>query len=463
MNNGAALSGGELFWLGALIVIFVGDFFNFALKSDRLSVYQPPVFVMAFMSYYTLVGPIQRALENNWFHITIDFRYAAIFGWAGAVVFYLSLRLGYGLFRFWRPNRRFAPAFDHLLAARLGKRLCWIGLLLFILVSGLRVIAYLTPFDVTGSQFFAQKGLNLGPLTNYAKQAINLLIPGILLQFTSWVRSGKPLFSWILWSLATLSIFTSLGFRWRIVTLIVPMVLLWFLARGRRPSPVVLGFSTLGLLAMAGLIEQTRSYGAGLSVDEDTVLSLQGLLETGLNESTVFLTTGGIIANSPDGFPFVGFQPFISTILFPIPRTLWQGKDSFQYLLNATAALFQSETHGIGQASLNYAEYYLMFGWVSVVLMGLLSGWLLRCLWNWFSPRRSETLAQVAYLTTCGLIYMWVSRGYMPQVVTTFAFGSLPLFWLYYRSARPLAATSSVSFADTQASAAQKATSAPQG
>ena len=160
-------------------------------------------------------------------------------------------------------------------------------------------------------------------------------------------------------------------------------------------------------------------------------------MDTGLNESTVFLTTGGIIANSPDGFPFVGLQPFISTILFPIPRALWQGKDSFQYLVDAIAALYQSDTLGLGQASMNYAEYYLMAGWLSVVLMCLLSGWLLRCLWNWFSPRRNEILAQVAYFCTCSLLYVWVSRGYMPQVVTTFAFGSAPLFWLYYRSARP--------------------------
>lgn len=438
MNDGAALSGPELFWLGSLIVLFVGDFLNFAASRDRLAVYQPPVFVMTFMSYYTLVGPIQRALENNWTHITINFRYAAVFGWAGAVVFYLSLRLGYGLFRSWRPHRRFAPAFDYFLAARLGTRLCWVGILLFSLANGLRVIAYLNPFGVLQSQFFALGGLNLGPLTNYANQAINLLMPGILLQFTSWVRSGKPRFSWILWSLATLAIFTSLGFRWRIVTLIVPMVLLWFLARGRRPTTSALGASIFGLLVVAGLIEQTRSYGVGLSLDRAPVISLQGLLDTGLNESTVFLTTGGLIANSPIDFDFVGLQPFISTILFAIPRALWQGKDSFEYLLDATAALYQSDTLGIGQASLNYAEYYLMAGWISLVLMGLLSGWLLRCLWNWFSPRRNETLAQVAYLCTCGLLYVWVSRGYMPQMVTTFAFGALPLFWLYYRNACPL-------------------------
>jgi hypothetical protein len=436
MNQGAALSGTELFWLTSLIAIFIGDFINFASSRDRLAVYQPPVFVMVFMSYYTIVGPIQRALENNWTHITINFRYAAVYGWTGAVVFYLSLRLGYGVFRFWRPRRRFAPPFDHLLAARLGRRLCWLGIFLFSLANGPRVIAYLNPVNVTGSQFFIAGGLDLGPFTNYANQAINLLIPGILLQFTSWVRARKSALPWILWSWATLSIFTSLGFRWRIVTLIVPMVLLWFLARGRRPATTVLAFTTFGLLVIAGLIEQTRSYGAGLAIDQAPAISLQSLLDTGLNESSVFLTTGGIIANSPTGFSFVGLQPFISTIFFPIPRTLWQSKDSFQYLLDATAALYNSETLGLGQASLNYSEYYLMFGWVSVVLMGMLSGWLLRCLWNWFSPRRFETLAQVAYLCSCGLLYMWVSRGYMPQVVTTFAFGSAPLFWLYYRSAR---------------------------
>jgi hypothetical protein len=437
MNDGAALNTTELVLLGSLIAVFIADFIQFASSRDPLAVYQPPMFVMVFLSYYCIVGPIQRAFENDWFHVTLNFRDSIAYGWAGALVFYLSLRLGYGLFRSWHPLRRFAPPFDQVLAARLGSRLCWTGILLFSLVNGLRVIAYLNPLNVTGSSFFAVRGFDLGPFNNYGNLAINLLIPGILLQFTCWVRSRRNFLSWILWSLATLAIFTSLGFRWRIVTLIVPMVLLWFLARGRRPSPTVIGVGTLGLLLIAGLIEETRSYGVGLAIDASTTLSLQGLLDTGLNESTVFLNSSGLIANSPDRFPFVGLQPIISTILFPIPSDLWQGKNSFEYLLAATASLYQSDTLGTGQAALNYAEYYLMYGWISVVGMGLVSGWLLRCLWNWFSPRRSETLAQVAYLCTCGLLYVWVSRGYMPQAVTSLAFGALPLFWLYYRTARP--------------------------
>ena len=435
--TGDVLTASELFWLLALVLVFAVDFLQLLASRDRLAVYQPTVFVMLFMAYYCIVGPVQRALQNDWVHVLQDFRYSAVYGWAGALVFYLSLRLGYAAFRGWRPVQRFVPGYDDQIAFGYGMRLCWVGLFLFVVANGLRVLAYLNPFNVTGSIFFGASGLDLGPFKSYFNLGVNLLIPGILLQFAAWVRSRRHLMAWLLWSSATVAIFTSLGFRWRIVTLILPMLLLWFLARGRRPAPVPLVLSVVGLLGLAGLIEQTRSYGAGLTIADATDLSAGSLLQTGFNESSVFLVTGALIAEAPQNIPFVGLKPIVSTLLFPIPSALWQGKDSFEYLASSIAYLFRSYTLGIGQATLNYGEYYLMFGWLSVVGMGLLSGWLLRCLWNWFSLRRSETMAQVAYLCTCALLYVWVSRGYLPQVALTLAFGSFPLFWFYYRNARP--------------------------
>lgn len=437
MDPTAALNGTELLLLGSLIAVFAADLLAFAARRDPLAIYQPPVFVILFLSYYCVVGPLQRVASNDWFHVSMNFRFAAAYGWAGALVFYLSLRLGYGLFSSWRPARRFAPPFDNRLARALGMKLCWLGFISFSLVNGLRVIALLNPTDVLGSRFFQLTGFDLGPFTNYATTAFNLLIPGILLQFTAWVRSRQQALPWMLWTFVALSTFISLGFRWRIVTLLVPMVLLWYLARGKAPSIRVLAPTAALLLLLSGFIEQTRSYGAGLSLEQAADLGVGELFSIGFNESSVFLITGGLIANSPVGYPFVGFQPLISALLFPIPRAIWDQKNSFDYLSNALAALFNSDVFATGQAALNYAEYYLMFGWPSVVLMGLLCGWLLRCLWNWFTLRRHETLAQVAYVTTCGLLYMWISRGYLPQVLVTFVFGSLPLFWLYYRYARP--------------------------
>lgn len=433
------LNSAELFWLLALVLIFTVDFLQLLASRDRLAIYQPPVFVMLFMAYYCIVGPVQRAFQNDWAHVLQDFRYAAVYGWAGAVVFYLSMRLGYIAFRGWQPARRFVPGYDDQIAFSYGSRLCWFGLLLFFLANGLKVVAYLNPFNVTGSAFFGESGLELGPFQSYFDLGVNLLIPGILLQFAAWVRTRQRFVPWAAWSLATIAIFTSLGFRWRIVTLVLPMLLLWFLARGRRPALVPLVLSAVGLLGLSGLIEQTRSYGAGLSITQASDLSAGTLLQAGFNESSVFLVTGALIAESPLNIPFVGFQPIVSTLLFPIPSAIWQTKDSFEYLSSAIAYLFRSYTLGIGQATLNYGEYYLMFGWWSVIGMGLLSGWLLRCLWNWFSLRRTEVLAQVAYLCTCALLYVWVSRGYLPQLALTLSFGSLPLFWFYYRNARPRA------------------------
>jgi hypothetical protein len=438
-----SLSSSELFWLFSLVFIFALDFLSFVSRRDRLAVYQPPVFVMLFMSYYCIVGPLQRLFQNDWIHVLKDFRFAAVYGWAGAVVFYLSLRLGYGLFRGWRPVLRFAPSYDEDIAFRYGSRLCWLGLFLFSLANGLRVLSYLNPFNVTGSAFFEASGLDLGPFKNYFDLGINLLVPGILLQYAGWRRSRKRLLPWLLWTLVSVAIFTSLGFRWRIVVLLVPMVLLWFLARGRRPAIFPLLLSASAMVGIAGLIEQTRSYGVGLNIGRASDFTAVEILQSGFNDSNVFLVTGGLIAGAPQHIPFVGFSPIISALLFPIPSSIWQEKATFDYLYLSMVQLFSSYTLGLGQATLNYGEYYLMFGWWSVVAMGLLSGWLLRCLWNWFSPRRGESLAQVAYLCTSSLLYIWVSRGYLSQFLFSLAVGSLPLFWFYYRNARIVSAPAS--------------------
>jgi hypothetical protein len=433
----AALTGQELFWLISLIAIFGFDLLQFALRRDPLSIYQPPVFVIAFMSYYCILGPIQRAINNDWNHVLHDFRGVIGFGWIGAIVFYLSLRIGYAVAPKSLSASRLAGPFEAVQASSFGRKLCWIGIALFALVNGLRVIAYLNPFGVQESQFFYTKGFDVGPLKNYANTAINLLIPGILLQFAAWLKTRTRMSPWLIWTYVAFAIFTSLGFRWRIVTLFVPMIIIYFLSRNRRPSFFLLAISAIALLAYSGFVELTRGYGTGLDVDQEAALSLGGTIDVGLNESSVFLVTGGLIASAPLFQPFVGLQPLISTVLLPIPSAIWEDKNSFEYLSNALMLLFGSPVYSTGQAVLNYGEYYLMFGWPSLILVGLLSGWLLRFLWNWFYLRRGEVVAQVAYAATSGLLYIWISRGYLPQFAFTFAFGAMPLFWFYYRSSIP--------------------------
>ena len=77
--------------------------------------------------------------------------------------------------------------------------------------------------------------------------------------------------------------------------------------------------------AFNGLIGLTRSYGRGLDLTRlEQGVDLYALANTGVSETGVFLASSAVIANSPSpNSPYVGLQPFVATLLFPIPRTLF--------------------------------------------------------------------------------------------------------------------------------------------
>ena len=100
------------------------------------------------------------------------------------------------------------------------------------------------------------------------------------------------------------------------------MVMLWFLAQGRRPQLLTIATTAILLLAFAGFVGVTRSYGSGLNADNAAGLGFFDFLTEGLGEASIFLTTGAILANTPSIVPFVGFAPIINTLLFPIPAVL---------------------------------------------------------------------------------------------------------------------------------------------
>ena len=89
---------------------------------------------------------------------------------------------------------------------------------------------------------------------------------------------------------------------------------------------------------------------------------------------------------------------------------------------------------------MNYAEYYLIAGFPSLILISFGLGYLVRRLWNWFLVRSHEPFAQCIYLLSSTYLYVVISRGYMPQVVMLFGFTVVPLFWLYRRWSTPVSA-----------------------
>jgi hypothetical protein len=436
--NPSQLSADEFIWLSLLVLQILGLFaWSWSRTRERLAWYQPPVVLAVIFIYYTVLGPLNALQNQDWVDRGVNLRDSFVWAWEGAAVAFASFLAGYGLLRQRLPPPRRRTSFDPEQAWRLGQRLNAVGLSLFALVTGQQLLILLNPFTALQSSAVSA-GLDLGPFANYGSLAINLLIPGLLLMTAAWAIHPRNPLLLLLWLLAAMGIYATLGFRYRLALLFSGMLLLWYLARGRQPRVLVVLSTIAGLLLVGGLIGLTRNYGRGLDLTALDGKNFIDILLAGFGESVIFLTSGGVMSLIPAEIPYAGITPLISTILFPIPSQLLENKASSQYLSDATATLYGNDVVAQGSAILNYAEYFLMGGWPVLIGGYLLLGWLFRRLWLWFFWRQQEPVAQVTYVCAVVYLYVIVSRGYLPQVTMLFCFTVLPLFIYYNRISRPV-------------------------
>lgn len=440
MNALAQLDGRELLLVLALIALIGCELLQALRSRSWVAVYRPTLFVAAVLGYYTLAGPLRALVLNGPLYRGLDHRHLLLWGWLGAVLSYGSLLLGfYASPRIKAPKRLILTPNPERIH-RFGLRLCQLGLLMFVLVSGTRVVALFNPLAarqlIEGG--LGESGVDVGAIANYFNYAVNFLIPGLCLMAAAWLRQRRHTPSLVIWLLAAVAIYTSLGFRYRLVLLAIPILLLWFMARRKRPSLAVLAIFLAGFITVNGLIGLTRSYGRGLDLSTIEGQTTADLVDAGFGESSVFYTTSGVIEQAPGRSPLIGPAPLVATLLFPIPRTLFPGKPDASYITDATAVLYGGENAARGSAFLNYAEYYLIAGWPSLIALSALLGWLLRRLWNWFLIRQDDPFAQTLYLLTASYLFVVISRGYLPQVVMLMAFSVAPLFWLYGHWSQPV-------------------------
>ena len=441
MNGLTALTPTELFVVAALLALMGAEVAQGLRTRSWTGLYRPTLFVAGVLLYYVVVGPIRAlGITDGTVYRALEHRGLLIWGWAGALVFYASLLFGFYVATPRRPPRRLILQPDPERLHRLGVRLCQFGLAMFTFATGTRVLALLNPFaarELTAGGFGEQLA-DVGALANYFNYAVNLLIPGLCLMMAAWLRRRTHTPALVLWLLAAVGIYVSLGFRYRLVLLAIPLILLVFMARRRRPSLRWLALFMAGFILLNGIIGLTRSYGSGLDLSQLEDQESSDLVEAGFGEASVFFTTSGVIEQTATDLPyFVGVDPVVNLLFFPIPRSLFPGKPRGDYNFIHQFLLY-GRKHYRGSAFLNYAEYYIMYGWWSVVAISALLGHLLRRLWVWFLWRQDEPLAQVIYLLTASFLYVVISRGYLSQVVMLFCFSVLPLFLLYRRYARPL-------------------------
>jgi len=441
MSDPSQLTFEEAAMVLGLVGLIVYEAFQ-AYRSRRwVSVYRPTLVVAVIIGWYALLSPLQQLFSTGAaISRGLNHRDFLLSGWTGALVFYGALLVGFHMAPRLKPPRCMILQCRTESIHALGLRLCLVGVGMFSLVAGAGFLALLNPFRAASAiDEAAAVGLDLGFFSNYFNLSVNLFIPGICLMTAAWLRQRLHTTTLLCWFLVSAGIYTSLGFRYRLVLLVIPMLLLWFMARSKRPPMALLALFLTGFMVINSIIGSTRTYGRGLDLSLLEGRSVQDLTgDSGLGEQGVFFATAGVIHQAPELAPFVGATPLVSTLLFPIPRGLFPAKPEAEYVRDALDTLY-GRIYSPGGAFLNYAEYYLIAGWPSLIAMSMALGWLLRRLWNWFLWRQDEPFAQVIYLLSASYLYMVISRGYMPQVVMLFMFTVAPLYWLYGRWAQPVA------------------------
>lgn len=414
--------------LGGNVTVTLGLLLFCYTRRDKMEFWSPPLFLAAIYVYYVILGPLLSVLSGATYDRLIDMREFYASGWTGALVGLVSWVIGYiarGGRRDPRPPMPSVMPTDRLRKIGIGLNVS--GMTAFLITAGISAIWLINP--LAGADEPTGSGGYSGAFANYLALAVNLLIPGCLLLFLLWLRGGGGLWIVGLWTAVAMGIYTSLGFRYRLVLLAAGFSFIYYIERKTRPNLLLLAGVATTFIAVMGFIGNHREYGRGLRIEESQT-SFAESLSVGFGETGIFATSGAVIDHVPEATPHALFAPLVQTVLMPVPSALFPGKATNGYLLEAIMTIYGPKNYE-GAAYMLFGEWYLAFGWAGVILVYGLLGWACRFLWEWFSVRQSDPMAVVVYGASLPFIYVIMSRGYLPGVTMMFFYTVFPTIALY--------------------------------
>ena len=396
-----------------------------------IKAFQPQVFISLNILYYCVFGPLVYLYSGRSFFRNLETSPYYIWGWIGTLVFYLPNLIGYYFLSPKYPSEFIKKKTINLKSMfNIGLILTLVSYLSFLIIRGRTALDYLSLFGsfnaVISSGF--QQGYNFGELNNIFLEGVNILIPGIILMFISLCYSGKnKTFTYgIIYF--TISLFISIGFRSRVIMLLIPCYFIYYFSKNRKPPVLLSTFYASILLTASSFIEITRVYFAGLDITKFD-FDLNKLFVTAFMESNTFITSSVIFETIPRELPFIGTRPLLEAIV-KFTHLIGLGDKFNEPYYTEIITMIYGAKDAEGAAHLGFAEYYLMGGWIGLIISGLLFGYFLKRLWIWFLCSPEDYMRQAIYFTSIGFLYMVFSRGFMPQIFTFYIFLIGPLLLL---------------------------------
>ncbi len=428
-----SLSFSEIFFLIIPFIICLWDIGKNYKDKNWINFFKPTTFFGMLIIFYCLIGPIlSSALEDgSIYYRGVNHREFYESGLLAAFLTYLSFQFGFHFknnFKIKKFGINQLKGFrletkDYLFIHKWGERIILFTLFIQFINYGSTFISRILS---TNDSFTYASGFS-GFAASWFSATINFLIFGILLLFICLLNGIKERTKFIFYLAITVGLYLNLGFRYRLLLLFLPIILIYFFYKKIKPSISILLSLVLSSMFLFGFIQISREYGTGLNVEkyqnEISLYSnpdrsiLEYVLKSAFFDSNVFYTSAAIIYKTPQEYNYVGLTPIINAITVPIPRVLWKEKPSGQYLKKVYKLIYEGYLWEVGAANLGFAEYYLSGGWIALIITNFFIGLFFKKIWYAFLFNFNDPIAQVRYGLTLSFLYILFTRGYLLQLL----------------------------------------------
>lgn len=391
--------------------------FPFFKNQQRL--YSPIFFLTLFLSYYTLIPYIKgvHVVDGRNIDEGVPLYLLANF------LSYSATIIGFNLKTKWRIFNKFNDYVSELNAKRMGIVLMLIAISVYGIFRDWNFNLFFTALE--SEEFESVEREN--HMEYYLTQLSMLFIAASSCFYVSYCRKKTKL----LWVCLVFEMLVALmeGFRATIAIFIISFAI-FFQNYPKLKSLNLKLWLPIGLvfLLSLGAMERSRSYGRGYNIDAIMEMFSDGSYTESAGESATLYGDG---ARTMAKFTETGdryyFEPVLCALLQPIPRAWLPLKPNADYLRDAGTKVNGFKGNVVITSPI---EAFISFGWLGIIIYGLFVGWLCQVFWNNYQTNRDKIGALILLASFNAFLYVYVSRGYMAQVLVTYMYVVIIPFWV---------------------------------
>ena len=259
--------------------------------------------------------------------------------------------------------------------------------------------------------------------SNYLYSTLDWLTSALMLLYAFSHRGRK----WLLAAfIAVFLVYTTIGFRFRVVILVLAPVIYHYLSIRRRPGVLRMAAVAVGMMLLIGAIGQSRSsFRAGTNVEASS-FSVASSSETFANDLDLYQGYLAIVDDFPRDHSYLWGSSFAYLLIQPIPRGLWPDKPEAP-VGTIVDVILGPDALDAGIAFPNVGEFYANFGAAGLFACMWAFGFLARVLYEYLNQHEDNDWARIIYAVTIPFLVQVISRGYFVQIFQEAAFLLLPL------------------------------------